>query len=102
VGRLIKFEKMITPIIIQIIFWIGFIGSIFAGLGLIAYGFISSSAGMLEVFTGFISLLLGPLIIRIYCEMLMVVFSMQRALIDIRDSVEVVNHKPIEPEQDVI
>jgi len=85
-GKYLKFEKMITPIFIQIIFWLSFLSSIIAGFFMIGYGIISSSGGFIEIITGLLCLFLGPIIVRIYCEMLIVVFKMQGALIDIRDS----------------
>ena len=87
-GGFLKFEKMITPIFIQLVFWLGFIGSIIFGLFMIGYGIISDSAGMIEIFSGLLSLLLGPIILRVYCEMLIVVFKMQGALLSIRDSLK--------------
>ena len=85
-GKFLKFEKMITPIIIQIIFWIGFIGSIIGGVGQIGFSFFVDSGKFLYVISGFLTIFIGPIILRIYCEMLIVVFKMQGALIDIRDS----------------
>src|SRR5699024_6473800 len=87
-GGFLKFEKMITPIFIEVVFWLGFIGSIIFGLFMIGYGIISDSAGKIEIFSGLLSLLLGPIILRIYCEMLIVVFKMQGALLSIRDSLK--------------
>ncbi|WP_217587536.1 DUF4282 domain-containing protein [Lentibacillus saliphilus] len=84
-GKFLKFEKMITPIFIQIVFWVGFLGSIVGGLFMIGYGIISDSAGFIEIISGFLGMIIGPIIIRIYCEMLIVIFKMQGALIDIRD-----------------
>ena len=84
-GKFFKFEKMVTPIIIQIIFWLGFLGSIVAGFFMIGFGIISSSGSFFNVLIGILSLFLGPIIIRIYCEMLIVVFKMQQSLMSIRD-----------------
>lgn len=87
-GSFLKFEKMITPIFIQIIFWLGFLGAILGGFFLIGYGFISDSAGMIEIGSGILLLFFGPIIIRIYCEILIVVFKLQGALIEIRDEIQ--------------
>jgi len=99
-GKFLKFEKMITPIFIQIFFWLGFIGSIISGFGMIGYGIISSSGGFIEVLIGLFSLFIGPIIIRVYCEMLIVLFKMQGALIDIRDSLD--EPKGIEQENEAV
>lgn len=81
----LKFEKMITPIFIQFMFWIGFIGSFFAGLIMIGYGILSNSGGFTEVLIGLGTFILGPIVIRIYCEMLIVAFKIQGSLQEIRD-----------------
>src|SRR5699024_10942349 len=81
----LKFEKMITPLFIQLIFWIGFVFSIIFGLFMIGYGIISDSGGIAQIGSGLFSLFLGPIILRVYCEMLIVIFKMQGALISIRD-----------------
>ena len=72
----IKFKKMITPVIIQILFWIGIVGSVI--FGIITYG-----GGM--VFMGILIILLGPLVVRIYCELLIVVFSINDTLTDVKN-----------------
>jgi len=84
-GGFLKFEKMITPLLIQLIFWIGFTLSIVFGLFMIGYGFIADAGGLAQIGSGLLLLFLGPIILRVYCEMLIVVFKMQGALISIRD-----------------
>src|SRR5690625_7368857 len=90
-GKFLKFEKMITPIFIQIFFWLGFIGSIISGFGMIGYGIISSSGGFSGVLIGLFSLFIGPIIIRVYCERLIVLFKVQGAWIDIIDALDAPN-----------
>lgn len=85
-GGFLKFEKMITPLFIQLIFWLGFIGSIIFGVFMIGYGIISESGGFAQIFMGLLTMFLGPIVLRVYCEMLIVIFKMQGALISIRDS----------------
>lgn len=97
-GGFLKFEKMITPFIIQLIFWLGVIGSIIGGLGTIVFGLMADSGVLLQVITGLLMMFIGPIVIRIYCELLMVIFSMQRALISIRDSVATPHHPVREDE----
>lgn len=98
-GRFMKFEKMITPVFIQIIFWVGFLGSILSGFVMMGIGILSSSGGFIQVLTGLIVLFLGPIIIRIYCEMLIVVFKMQGALVEIRDILSEKQAKPAKQEK---
>ena len=67
-GGFLKFEKMITPFIIQLIFWLGVIGSIIGGLGTIVFGLMADSGVLLQVITGLLKMVIGPIVIRIYCE----------------------------------
>lgn len=68
---------MISPILIQIIFWIAIIFLIFTAV--------------IDFFRGesyrivFMILILGPLVARIICELLMLVFRIQGDLDDIKN-----------------
>lgn len=87
-GGFLKFEKMITPVFIQVIFWVGLLGSIIAGLAQIGFAFFMDDGMFFAILTGVATMFIGPIIIRIYCEMLIVVFKMQSALTDIRNSMK--------------
>ena len=85
--QFISFDKMITPTIIKILFWIGVALSglfaiilIFTGLGQMFSGFGEGFYGFLMVLLGLASFVVGTLMSRIYCELLIVVFKMQEAL----------------------
>ncbi len=69
----LSFRRMITPIIIQIVFWIGVIVCVLVGLGILTY---SAVAGLLVI-------LLGPLVVRLYCELMIVIFRISETLTDI-------------------
>src|SRR5215211_4750089 len=76
-GDFFSFRRMITPIIIKIIFWCGVVISVAVGLGFIADG---------NVGLGLAFVVLGPLSVRIYCELLILFFRMNETLTDIRNS----------------
>ena len=82
----IKFDKMLTPIIIQVIFWIGVVVSVLFGLGMIFSGMRSMFGGGSAVFMGLVWLVLGPVMTRVYCELLIVVFKIHDSLVDIKTS----------------
>lgn len=84
-GRIFNFDKMITPIFITLFFWMGIVAAMVGGFILIGFGMISDRGNMIHIIGGVISLFIGPLLIRVYSEMLMVVFKMQESLIQIRD-----------------
>ncbi|SHM54329.1 DUF4282 domain-containing protein [Gracilibacillus kekensis] len=85
-DKFIKFDSMITPMIIKIIFWIGVGLSVLSGLGIIISGFSAYYGGGFQVFLGLVVIVVGPLVIRIYCELLIVVFKMHDALQTIKDN----------------
>ncbi|MEE8323180.1 MAG: DUF4282 domain-containing protein [Candidatus Bathyarchaeia archaeon] len=72
-----SFKKMITPTFIQIIFWVG--AAVIAIVGL--YMMVRA-----DFFLGLIYLVLGPVVWRIYCEILIVLFK-------IHENVEAINQK---------
>jgi hypothetical protein len=77
---------MITPVIIQTLFWIGTGIAVTAGLIEIGSGLSSSYGGGSQVLVGLVILVLGPVFVRIYCELLIVLFRMNDTLTQIRDS----------------
>ena len=94
----LKFKKMITPIIIPILFWVGAIICIIAGIVLIAMGATNNFGGGGEmVLMGFGYLFLGPIVIRVYCEFLIILFSVNDKLTDIKD---LLKHQPDNDNQD--
>lgn len=69
-----KFDRMITPRIIEIIFIIGLVLTVLAGLAVMSE----------SILAGVLIILIGPLMIRINCELIIVVFKIHEALQDIR------------------
>jgi len=68
-GDFLRFEVMITPILIQIVFWLAVIVCIVAGIMIIVTGEDAANrAG------GVALLVLGPIVARIYAEILIVLF----------------------------
>jgi uncharacterized protein DUF4282 len=67
-GEFLRFETMITPVVIQIIFWIGVVVTVIAG-------FIQLFGGGFAVITGLLTIILGPIAVRIYCEIIIIFFK---------------------------
>ncbi|HEY42479.1 MAG TPA: DUF4282 domain-containing protein [Anaerolineae bacterium] len=80
----LSFRKMITPIIIQVVFWIGAVLVALYGLWMIFSGATASFGGGQLVLSGLVTLLLGPLFWRIFCELLIVVFRINDTLTEIK------------------
>lgn len=71
----LTFRRMITPVFIQVIFWIG-IGVIIIG------GF----ATMMDTFWGGLGVLLGGVIgWRVWCELVLVMFKIYERLCELSD-----------------
>lgn len=75
-GSFFNFDTMITPKIIQIIFYIGLAISIVSGL--------TTMFSEESVFLGLAILIIGPLVIRVNCELVIVIFKIHEALQDMR------------------
>ena len=80
----LAFRKMITPVIIQAVFWIGTGVCVLAGLILIVWGASSYSGGGAQVLFGLFLAVAGPFLVRIYCELLILFFRMNETLTEIR------------------
>lgn len=81
----LSFRKMITPMIIQVLFWVGAGLCVLAGLGGMISGASSSFGGGAQVLSGLILMVVGPLLVRIYCELLILLFRMNESLTDIKN-----------------
>lgn len=82
----LSFKRMITPKLVNVFFWVGTIISVVIGLGLFIVSLVSiHSQGIL---IGFLTMLLGPLVIRIYCELMVVFFRINETLTDILHTLE--------------
>jgi hypothetical protein len=71
---------MITPMLVQFIFWVGLAGLI---IGLIVGTVIADTGGGRLLLLAF--LFLGPVCWRIACEMLLVWFNINDTLLEIRN-----------------
>jgi hypothetical protein len=76
-GEYLSFRRMITPVFIQVIFWI------FAGIAVLG-GLAALVSG--EALSGLLLIVLGPLFARIYAEILIVIFR-------INDNVAAIRHR---------
>ena len=82
-GDFLSFRRMVTPLIVQIIFWIGVALCALAGLVSLVSGGMGGGLGLM--ISGLITLVVGPLVVRLYCELVIIVFRMYETLNDIRD-----------------
>lgn len=79
-GKFLSFDKMITPVFIKIAFWLGVIGSLISGVGVLFSGMIASHFGFVQIIFGLLIMLIGPVVVRVYCELLIVLFKMHESM----------------------
>ena len=84
----LKFRKMITPAIIQVLFWVGVVIAVLGALGTMVSSFFRGGGGVVTFFGGLIMLVVGPVIVRIYCELLILFFRMNETLTEIKDNLK--------------
>jgi hypothetical protein len=85
-GELLTFRTMITPVIIQVLYIIGLIGVVLEALAVIAMGFgYGALAGLAALVIGApLVLIIGFLVVRVYCELLILLFKIYEELKAIR------------------
>ena len=76
----LAFRKMITPVVIQVLFWVGVVVCLIAAIVMFAQGRAETILG------GLFFLILGPLMCRIYCELLIIGFKMLDYLREISEN----------------
>jgi hypothetical protein len=84
----LTFKKMVTPLVIQIVFWLLVTLTVLVGLFTIMKGADAPRGGGETMFKGLLTIIIGPLIIRIYCELLIVIFSINDTLMDTKKILE--------------
>ena len=66
----LTFKRMMTPIIIQVLFWLG---SAFY----VVYGLYTMTQGGMAIVFGLLMVILGPIFVRVVCELIIIVFRIE-------------------------
>jgi hypothetical protein len=75
------FRRMVTPLIIQLLFWLAFLGVVLGGSVAFLVGLIRADV---ELLVGSVLVVtLSPLVLRIYAELLILLFRINETLTDI-------------------
>jgi hypothetical protein len=77
---LIRLRKLVTPAIIEVVFWVSGGISFVGGLVQVVSGLSASFGGGRDVLVGLLIMLLGPLVARVCCEVVVVLFRIHSAL----------------------
>jgi len=83
--KFFSFDRMITPSIIKVLFWIGVVVSVIGGLATIIGGIAAPYGGGTMVLSGILGIIFGPLITRVYCELLILLFKINDNLGEIKE-----------------
>jgi hypothetical protein len=83
----LAFRTMLTPIIIQTVFWVGVVICVILGIIFILMG-VGQYGGGPNVLKGMLLLFLGPIAVRIYCEILIIFFRINETLTEIKHTLE--------------
>jgi len=74
-GEFLSFRKFVTPAVIQVVFWLGVLGVI---IGSITQMVVLGSAW--GVIGGLIGIVLGVLLVRVWCELIILLFRIYDSL----------------------
>jgi hypothetical protein len=80
----LSFDKMIAPIIIKILFWIGSVAFIIYGIVIIINS-LGRHGSVAIFFGGLLTMILGPIMVRVWCEILIVIFKIHDSLVDMKN-----------------
>ena len=94
------FRIMLAPVIVQIAFWMGVVGSIVVGAYFLLEGFAmpmgtraERSSALESIFGGLAFVLLGPIVVRLYCEVHILFFRMNETLTQMLHELEKQNRR---------
>src|SRR5437879_5565088 len=97
----LAFRRMLMPLLIQVVFWVGVVGCLAFGGAILAGVFDVGNGGVIQLRGGIIIefaglqgklvlglgvILLGPVLLRLYCELLILPFRINGTLTDIRNT----------------
>lgn len=99
-GDLFQFEKMVAPVVLKVVYWIGLIGIalylLFAlGLAVTTMGY-SPMTGLGMIIGAIIGACFGVLMWRIIIEVYMVLFGIHQRLGEVRDALKGDKETPAE------
>jgi hypothetical protein len=84
-DNFLSFRRMITPVLIEVLFVFGCLASFGVGLFFIGRG-LSHHHHRVQALLGLAIFVLGPLVVRLYTEAIIVAFRINETLTDILDA----------------
>lgn len=84
----LTFKRMITPVLIQFFFWVGLIICIILGVYFVVVSDDRTAESLIKRAIGILLIFAGPIILRVYCELMILLFSIHSTLRDIKNNLE--------------
>lgn len=91
-GDLFQFEKMVAPVVLKIVYWLGLAGIVIyllvalgAAVSLMSY---NAGGGLLGILAAVVGSVFGVLFWRIIIEVYMVLFGIHQRLGEVRDALK--------------
>jgi hypothetical protein len=82
-GEFLAFRRMVTPVVIQVIFWLGVAICVLTGLGQLFFGLRFMS--IITIFSALFTIVVGPLLVRVWCELIILLFRIYDTLQEIKE-----------------
>jgi hypothetical protein len=80
-GEFLAFRRMVTPVVIQVIFWVLAVLCVLSGLGQLFIGRLS----IFSLFSALFTIVVGPLLVRVWCELIILLFRIYDTLQEIKE-----------------
>jgi hypothetical protein len=100
VDDFLSFRRMITPWFVEVLFMVGVIAALCAGVFLSIRGVAHHQHN--QIYVGLAVLLIGPVAIRLYAEFLVVIFRMNETLTDLREIAIWMGERTVALDQDEV
>lgn len=96
----LRFRRMLTPVLLEILFWLGVATCVAWGSGILARVFVrggspESVADTTDVVKGLALVVVGPVVVRIICESWILFFRMNETLTDQLREQQKQNRRPV-------
>lgn len=80
-GAFLSFDKFVTPAVIKVVYWIGIVVIIISGVG---WAFAGAQYSAFAPIGAIIGVILGLLLWRVYCELIILWFKIHDEMVGIR------------------
>jgi hypothetical protein len=83
-GEFLAFRRMLTLVLIQVLFWIGIAGCVLTALGQLFMGFQTRSL-IMGIFMALVTIVVGPIVVRVHCELMILFVRIHDTLQEIKE-----------------